>query len=210
MVLGRTICALLLVSCLGSAATIVQDPSFEAPNVLGAYWYRPLGTAWTFTGSAGIAADGSGFDLVGAPDGDQAAFIQVTTGYISQTLTGLTVGDTYDVSFESATRPDLGLPPLFWGGEEDFNVLWNGNVIGYFSPTSTNFSEYYTNSFLATSTTGTLAFQGVDSLGGDRSAFIDSVQVANDPPVPEPSTGLTVLLGIGFFGFALRRRSLAH
>ena len=102
-----------------------------------------------------------------------------------------------------SSRPDaVGSSPSY-GGEEDFDVYWNSILIGYFFPTSTSFSEYFTASFTATATTGLLAFRAIDTLGGDRTAFIDDVQLNG---VPEPSNGLMVLSGIGLIGFGLRRR----
>lgn len=217
---------LLLLSCCGWASIILPtDSSFETPDVsvvlcgpsgFDGCEYRPTGYGWFFTGSSGIASNGGvfGLDSPGndnpAPDGNQAAFLQFDPsnpasfpGDISQTVTGLSVGQSYVVSFEAASRPDVIASSPFFGGEQDFDVLWNGSSIGYFFPTLTNFSKYFTASFTATTTTGLLAFLAIDTLGGDRTAFIDSVQV--DELVPEPSNGLVVLSGIGLIGLGLRR-----
>src|SRR5262249_2830896 len=48
-----------------NAVTGLQQGGFETPNVgtgtFGAFAYDPTGSAWTFSGSAGVAGNGSGF-----------------------------------------------------------------------------------------------------------------------------------------------------
>lgn len=61
-------------------------------------------------------------------------------------------------------------------GNEDFQVLLDGTVIGTFTPTGTGYTDYATT-FSTTSGTHTLEFQGLDSGGGDRTSFIDNVRL---------------------------------
>ena len=73
----------------GSPANL-YDPGFEDPlqgTGTSAYQYRPTGSAWTFSGTAGVAGNGSGFTAGNpdAPQGSQVAFLQ-KTGSISQVV----------------------------------------------------------------------------------------------------------------------------
>src|SRR5437879_251967 len=132
----RRIAAIVLLMCgCGWAGVIVGNPSFETPSLTpaGNFEYRPteVGVDWTFTGSSGITsvsptnpADGSNFGMLSAPDGTQAAFLQKGTGDMSETVTGLVVGQGYVVAFESAQRPAGSFNGPSWGGQQDFNVLW--------------------------------------------------------------------------------------
>jgi len=196
------------------------------------YPHGSLG-GWTFFGSSGIAANGSpfGVDTPGdgnaAPDGTQVAFLQYdpsnplsSPGNISQSIGGLNAAQSYVLSFEAAQRPEsLGPTGAFlFGGGLDFYVYWcpggsSCSPIDFIEfdnqlPSYLSFAEYSTAPFTAGATSGLLEFQAYDPLSGDRSDFIDSVQL-NDDIVPEPSNGLMVLSGIGMIGLGLRWR-LVH
>ena len=189
--------------------------------------YRPNGYGWFFTGSSGITSNGGifGLDSPGndnpAPDRNQVAFLQFDPsnpasfpGNISQHISGLDPAQSYVVSFKAAQRPETVDPTgvFLFGGGLDLYVYWcpgdsSCSPIDFIDfagqlPTYLSFAEY-TTSFTAGATSGELEFQAYDPLGGDRSAFLDNVQLDG---VPEPSNGLMVLSGIGLIGFGLRRR----
>ena len=65
---------------------LIPDGSFESP-VVEDYQNRPIGTAWSYAGSAGIAANGGTFTSGSqdAPNGNQVAFVG-NTGSLRQTL----------------------------------------------------------------------------------------------------------------------------
>ena len=70
----------------------------------GQFRYRPTGSPWTFTGGAGISANGSGFTAGNppAPQGSQVAFLQ-GTGSFSQAVAGWAAG-SYRLTFYAAQR----------------------------------------------------------------------------------------------------------
>ena len=114
MRLAKLAVAMLLMSFWSWADVVVQDYSFEDPlastssdvfDATNGYYYRPTGTAWTYAGSSGVTAAGfaNGFNMSTPPDGSQAAIIQKGDSQISQTLTGLSVGESYQ--FFSSTMP---------------------------------------------------------------------------------------------------------
>jgi len=69
---------------------LIQDGGFESPNVgPNASQYSPTQTPWTFSATAGIAANGSGFTIQNpnAPQGIRSVFIQFQFANISQNIT---------------------------------------------------------------------------------------------------------------------------
>ena len=155
-------------------ASIINDPGFETPNVgtgtYGAFQYQPSGSPWTFGAGAGVAGNGSGFTdgNPNAPQGTQVAFLQ-GFGTASQSVTF--AAGTYSLSFNAAQRGDANF------SYQTFQVLIDGNVVGTFKPTDTNYSVYTTNSFTVTAGTHTITFVGTDPDSQDNTAFIDQVQV---------------------------------
>jgi hypothetical protein len=95
--------AVFLALALSSIASgsLIFNNSFETPvQSTDGFTYDPGGSGWTFDGNSGIAAEGSPWFSGSPPDGTQAAILQAyepdgpaSTDSISQTLTGLNVGD---------------------------------------------------------------------------------------------------------------------
>ena len=110
----------------------VPNGSFEAPSVGANVVPHPVGTTWTFEGSAGIAGNGSGF--ANAPDGTQVGYVQNNTGVIRQTV-ALTAG-TYALAFKAAQGADNKTPQQVRVTIEKTGLpttvqrfVWNGNTI---------------------------------------------------------------------------------
>jgi glucose/arabinose dehydrogenase len=157
-----------------SFSPVLGDAGFESPSagpagVYGSYLYAPSGSPWTFVGGAGVAANGSGFTASNpdAPEGGQVAFLQ-GQGSFSQAVAGWAAG-TYVVTFDAASR----------GGTQaqDFEVLVDGQVVSTFTPSGAAYQSYATAAFAVSAGTHTIAFQGLDTVGGDNTAFIDAIQV---------------------------------
>jgi hypothetical protein len=149
----------------------INNPGFETPSVGNGYIYDPTGAGWTFAGDAGVAGNNSAFTLgnLPAPQGTQVGFLE-QTGSISQTITGWQAG-TYILSFSAATRK------FYQHGGQNFQVLIDNVVVGTYAPTSLSWLTFTTNLFTVTAGTHTITFKGLDTKGGDNTAFIDNVQV---------------------------------
>ncbi len=160
---------------------MIGDPDFEQVVVgPGEFQYTPTGSAWSFSGTAGISGNNSGFTSGNppAPQGDQVAFLQ-QTGTITQTVTGWSAG-SHVITFDAAQRANYGL------SNQDFNLLIDGNVVSTFTPSGTSYQTYYSAVFTVTAGTHTVTFQGLNGAGGDNTVFLDQVVAA---PVTIPSIG---------------------
>jgi hypothetical protein len=155
------------VSAQPLAGATVGNFGFETPST-GSYVMNPGSASWTFTGSAGVSANQSGYTAgnPNAPQGVQVGILQ-SNASISQTLTGLTVGATYLIQVSAAQRAS-------YGGAQSFDIRINGTTKGSVSSMSANYANY-TATFVATATSHTLAFVGTTT--GDNTAFIDNVRV---------------------------------
>jgi hypothetical protein len=119
--------AATLVSGAAQAAILV-DGSFEGP-VLGAggYTYSPVGSAWTFSGSALVSGAGSsawyGGSAPAGMSGQQFAALQ-STGSISQSFSS--AATSLYLSWTSAGRPFYGC----CNGDQSYQVLVDGVQYG--------------------------------------------------------------------------------
>jgi hypothetical protein len=159
------------------------DAGFESPSVgsgPSAFLYAPSGSAWTFSGDAGLAGNGSGFTAANgaAPQGNQVAFLQ-DTGSVSQSVTF--AGGTCVVTLSAAQRGS------YQASFQTIRVLVDGNTVGTITPAGSTYQTYSTASFGLTAGSHTLAFVGVNPNGGDNTALIDQVQVmASGPAFADP------------------------
>jgi hypothetical protein len=188
---------------VGVRAATIANNSFETPSEgAGGYEGDPSepGVGWTFSGGAGIASQGSPWFSTGAPDGTQAAFLQSyqgTVGSFSQTISDLTIGDSYQISFWDAIRTSPYTP-------DEFAVSLGGTVLGTYTPGSTTFAMNTTDSVVATATSEVLTFQSISPLdGNDKDSIVDLVNITG---APEPGTVGLLIPALGYIGFSIRRR----
>ena len=111
------------------------------------------------------------------------AFLQ-TTGSFTQTVTGWAAG-SYVLTFDAAQRGN------YQASRQDFKVLVDGTVISTFTPSSTSYLSYSTATFTVTAGSHTIKFLGLDSAGGDNTAFVDAVAVAQAGTPETPDAGLS-------------------
>jgi hypothetical protein len=152
------------------------DAGFELPPAgpageIYSFLYRPAGSAWLFTGNAGITANGSGFTAgnPAAPEGGQVAFLQ-EVGSFTQAVNGWAAG-SYVLTFKAAQRGN------HQASFQDFRVLIDGAIVGTFIPTMTSYVGYTTTAFTVAAGSHTITFQSLDTAGGDNTAFIDQIAI---------------------------------
>lgn len=215
-------------------ANLVSNGGFETTSTGGGQLgYNTTAAGWSTTGynfvfpagtadAPGVAGslglvqlwgpnNGSANGLTAtSPDGGNylAASADYNVGAISQTITGLTVGDVYHLTFDYAAAQQQG----FFG---DTTVKWSVTLgdqtldTDLLANPSLGFTGWReaTLDYTATSTTETLSFLASGSLPVLPFALLDGVDL--EPAVtPEPSTMALAALGLGGM-VAARRRALA-
>ncbi len=183
-----------------------EDPSLQ-PTYGDSYYYNPTEADVTFNGASGgsgnggsgLAANGSAFNFPTTSFGDQVAFVQNASGIagaLSLSLSGLTSGATYDVTFYTAGRSGYGFDPL--------SVAYNGANVGTVATGASTSFTADTISFQASGSTGALTFTGTGPTSGDIDTAIDNVTVSAVSAAPEPSSWALMFVGVATIGAAMR------
>ncbi len=159
----------------GSASLpTITDASFESPSVgVNGYQYQPAGSGWSFSGNAGIEANGSAWGAPNAPSGTQAAFLQSggaggagQNGQVSQTIDFAAAG-TYTLQFDIAGRGSQ---------TQQLGVYLDGTLVGTYTPTSgSSWNTVQLNLNITTAGNHTLEFAAMNATG-DNSLFLDALQ----------------------------------
>lgn len=166
------------VSNTSAANLAIPNSGFETPVVgAGQFQYTPSSGSWSWSAGSGVSGNGSGFTAnnPNAPEGAQVGILQGGAA-ISQQISGFSAGITYTLRFHAAQRN-------YAQAGQNWNVQVNGTVVGTFAPpqSAQTYTEYTAN-FTTTAGTKELKFQGVNSAGGDNTAFIDNVRIEFTPP----------------------------
>jgi PEP-CTERM motif len=164
------------------------------------------GTVAGWTGSAGIIEVDTPGPIGPGTNPFSSQSLEVNANgpeTVSQTITGLTVGQTYVLSFAYGDRPG--------SGNESMNVLLDGALITTEADNLNNSSLAWNvdgYAIVATSTSETLSFVGLSDSG--QASWGNEVTDVALVATPEPSTWLLMLSGIGLLGFAAwRQRGVA-
>jgi hypothetical protein len=196
----------LIAAMPATAAVTIADSSFEQPAT-GSYIYAgsfsaPAGTL--FVGGAGVQHNGSAWGFAGAPDGVQTAFLQ-NSASITLDVSGLTIGNSYEVLFMASRRPGYGLNPI--------TVSWNGNALGAaIAPTSNGWLSYSGGTFVATAASGQVSFATALTAGHyDDDSGLDAISLSDlgaiSSAVPEPASWAMMIGGFALIGSTMRRRA---
>lgn len=178
----------------------LTNAGFETPPLgVGSFAIHPGSAGWSFSGSAGISANGSGFTSgnPAAPEGAQVAILQ-QNGSIFQTINS--PAGRFSIGFSAAQRAN------WQTSSQDFEVKIDGQPIGTFRPVSIAYTTYTTNTFSLSAGSHTVSFEGLNSWGGDNTVFIDRVTISEiTAPAPSiPNSGFE-MPGVGansFYAFA--------
>ena len=148
----------------------VPDMGLEQVAVgSGQFQYRPTGSPWAFAGGAGISANGSGFTSGNppAPEGTQVAFLQ-NTGSISQAVAGWAAG-SYRLTFYAAQRAN------YQASRQDFQRPGRRRRRRHVHALRDVVPVLHDRRVHGAAGSHTITFQGLDSAGGDNTAFVDQV-----------------------------------
>lgn len=147
-----------------------NNAGFESPVVTASYGTKwNFVDGWTFNTHAGVARNGSVLEQPAAPEGAQVAYLQTNNGQgvISQSIEF--GAGTYTIGFSAARRS--------FGGQQAFDVLVDGIVVGSYAPTSkTAFAPFATQPFTVSAGFHTVSFAATTTTG-DNTAFIDDFRI---------------------------------
>jgi autotransporter-associated beta strand protein len=159
-----------------TAALELGNGSFEGPYAGTSstpYVVNPSGGQWVFTGTSGLARNGSEWYSSLAPDGQQAAFIE-DEGTITQTLYDLPAG-TYQLSFAAIQRSDVTATGL--------NVLVDGAVVMTVAADdllTAAWQQFTSPAFTLTQGNHTISFVGLGDSTGTAASALDAVALASN------------------------------
>jgi PEP-CTERM motif len=211
-----TLSVLLLAAFTARAESLVVNGSLNgsiANMDVPTGWTVLAGTPDTVDPTSNVGVSGwlsFGVAPTVSPDGGTWVGLGINGNYIEsfgQSLNGLTVGQTYTVSWQAANF-GINNQANSYLGSNAIGVMLDGASIGQGSTLSLS-SNWSTQSltFVATSASQLLSF----SLASTEKAYlgIDGISVTAGgvaPAVPEPSTW--ALMAIGLVGMAAMRRRL--
>ncbi len=199
--------ALMLVSGTAIAAPIVNDANFNQTVTAGPSFYGMA--AWVVPGNNSFVGN-VGFDVNnqwnnGTPGNGQAkvGFI-ANNGFISQAISGFTVGGSYVITVLANGRTGVGTAQLQISTGNAGTVLFTGNEapVAAVNSQAAAFRTVTTSAFVATAGTVNIVLTNLGA--SDSSVLLSGFAIRDVTAVPEPVS--MVLVGAGLLGLAVVRR----
>ena len=194
-----------------AATNFVTNGNFATPNELGnwaAVPNDPIGSGWQGSDSGSYEVGNSGiYGLPCISTGCQNAEVNYN-GFdkLSQQISGLTAGKTYNLTFDYGGRNDGGpqkLEVYFTNAGENPTQVLLGTVTSVGNAENSGWS-YHWYGVKPTSTSGTLSFESLNV--GGTPGYGSELTNVSFTDVPEPAAWALMLLGFGGMGAALRMR----
>ncbi|PWK76757.1 DUF5801 repeats-in-toxin domain-containing protein [Aminobacter sp. AP02] len=147
--------------------------------------------AWSITaspvqgaGTVVLEKVGDGYRGSDSPTNSVMVDMEATPGNIqlSQTISGLTAGESYGLSFEIGAANDAA------AGSAKLEVIWNGQVVGTYTPTSGVMQTIMIN-VPALGGNNTLEFREIGAAGDNTGTFLGNVKL-NDVIVIDETKGI--------------------
>jgi hypothetical protein len=200
--------AILACASLPANANLIVNGNFDFPDVHGAYNFFANGQVqgWTNTlNGDGIEIDATNVAILGGdafPGTTQSAELNgITFDWISQTISGLTVGAHYTLSWAYGDRPGYGAQQtdVYFGTQ----LVASNQSTGDHESLTWTFNTY---DVVALQASETLTFKAVNVVGShaDGGNEITAVSLV----LPEPAS--SALFALGLMGFAMCRRRVAE
>lgn len=191
----------------GSALNFLLDTTYAQAPFNATFMMPPITTSKTLAGPN----NGNSNGFTGSPNGGNFLGAQVGSfvGPFSQTVNGLTVGTDYELKFEwaIASLTDATLN-IIGGWNIDFGGSQASTATKSISAKAFSGWDYYNYTFTAANSSQTLTFQPIGNAAGGF-ALLDSVQLREVIPVPEPSTYALGAVAMGVMAALARRRKAA-
>lgn len=197
--LSVAVAALTLAATSAGAVELVTNGTFATPNVGGGYGFFSLAeSGWSNLTDIGVEIGSTGlYDTPCVSTGCQNLEVNANTfGDVVQTITGLTAGAKYVLTYSYGGRPGYGTQILDvnFGGA---HVSTDTGSLGTFTP--------YSYVVTASGTSAVLEFKSqiTDGAPGGGNEIANVSLMA----VPEPASWALMVAGFGLVGIAARRRT---
>lgn len=193
------------------SSSLVVDGGFSSPNENGSWapvanggvlgWTNTLNNDGIEVGAVTVYGASTYVNAAGQAYTQLAELNGSTFDTISQTITGLTVGETYNLSWAYGERAGSGF--------EQTNVYLGGALVATDTDQGTSSFQWNANSYeiVATSTSETLVFQAINtSAEGGSPNLGNAITAVSLNAVPEPSLLALLILGLPLMSLTKGRK----